>query len=245
MGRRASGKRVGVSALSVLGIVAAPILVIPVGAAVGLWRPPRPGVASTIQHLAAGLLIGAVSLELLAPVSHGSPWAAVLGVASGLLVVLVIDAVSAKIGGERQSGGLGLAAVVAVDLTIDGFLLGVAAATDMRLGLLLAIGLVIEDFFTTLSLIISLNGVTDRRKTIWITAGITVAMAVGAVAGLLVSSFLGQFGYHVVLAFGAVALLFLILEELLREAHRVKETTWATTSLFAGLLGFLLLHMLL
>jgi zinc transporter ZupT len=43
----------------------------------------------------------------------------------------------------------------------------------------------------------------------------------------------------------AVALLFLIIEELLREAHRVKETPWTTTTLFAGLLGFLLLHMLL
>jgi ZIP family zinc transporter len=198
-----------------------------------------------VQHLAAGLLIGAVALELLAPVSRGSPLAAVIGVAAGLLVVLVLDAVSVKLSGGEQSGGVGLAIVVAVDLTIDGFLLGVAAVEDLRLAFLLAIGLLVEDFFTTLSLIVSLRKAVARKKAIWITAGITVAMSVGAVAGLLVSTALGQFGYHVVLAFGAVALLFLIIEELLREAHRVKETTWTTTTLFAGLLGFLLLHMLL
>ena len=233
------------AALQLFGIVAAPVLAIPLGAAVGLWRPPRPQFASVVQHLAAGLLIGAVALELLAPVSHGSPWAAVLGVAAGLLVVLILDAVSLKLSGGNESGGMGLAIVVGVDLTIDGFLLGVAASEDLRLALLLAVGLLVEDFFTTLSLIISLRQSESRKKAIWITAAITAAMSVGVAAGLLAARALGQFGYHVVLAFGAVALLFLIIEELLREAHKVKETPWTTTTLFAGLLGFLLLHMLI
>ncbi|MGK5448198.1 hypothetical protein [Streptomyces radiopugnans] len=230
--------------LKLLGVIAAPVLFIPVGAAVGLWRPPRPRVASVIQHFAAGLLIGAVALELLAPVSHGTKAAAAVGVGAGLAAVLVLDAVSEKLGGGRQSGGLGLAAVVGVDLTVDGFLLGVAASEDLRLGLLLAVGLLPEDFFVTLSLVISLQGVVGRRRIWWVTGGITTAMAVGAAAGVAVSPVLGQFGYHAVLAFGAVALLFLILEELMREAHKVRETPWATTTLFTGLLGFLLLHML-
>ncbi|MGK5643512.1 hypothetical protein ACSNOK_35575, partial [Streptomyces sp. URMC 126] len=71
-----------------------------------------------IQHFAAGLLIGAVALELLAPVSHGTKAAAAVGVGAGLAAVLVLDAVSEKLGGGRQSGGLGLAAVVGVDLTV-------------------------------------------------------------------------------------------------------------------------------
>ncbi len=231
--------------LQMSGVVAAPVLAIPLGAATGLWRPPRPRVASLVQHFAAGLLIGAVALELLAPVSHGSPLAAVAGVAGGVLVVLVLDTTSMRLTGGEESGGMGLALVVAVDLTIDGFLLGVAAAQDLRLALLLAIGLMVEDFFTTLSLIIGLHDAASRKTTVWITAGITAAMGVGAGIGLLISPALSRFGYHVVLAFGAVALLFLIVEELLREAHKVKETTWTTTSLFVGLLGFLLLHMLI
>ncbi len=232
--------------LEIIAVVALPVLAIPAGTAFGVWRPPRPWVASLVQHLAAGLLIGAVSLELLAPVSHGSPLAAVFGVGAGLAAMLVLDFVSARVGGgEQQSGGMGMAAVVAVDLTIDGFLLGVAASQDLRLGILLAIGLILEDFFTTLSLVVSLQGSADRRKVLWVTAFITAGMAVGVGLGMLVAPLLTQFAYHVVLAFGAVALLFLILEELMREAHKVRETHWATTTLFGGLLGFLLLHMLL
>ncbi|MFD1829922.1 hypothetical protein ACFSJS_09620 [Streptomyces desertarenae] len=230
--------------LKLVGVVAGPVAFIPVGAAVGLWRPPRPRVASVIQHFAAGLLIGAVALELLAPVSEGTKAAAAVGVGIGLAAVLVLDAVSENLGGGRQSGGPGLAAVVGVDLTVDGFLLGVAASEDLRLGLLLAVGLLLEDFFVTLSLAISLQDVAGRRRIWQITAGITAAMAAGGAVGALLSPFLGEFGYHVVLAFGAVALLFLILEELMREAHKVRETPWATTTLFTGLLGFLLLHML-
>lgn len=232
--------------LEIFAVAAAPVLAIPAGSAFGVWRPPRPRVASLVQHLAAGLLIGAVSLELLAPVSHGSPLAAVLGVGAGLAAMLVLDVISARAGGgEQQSGGMGLAAVVAVDLTIDGFLLGVAASQDLRLGVLLAIGLILEDFVTTLSLVASLQGSTNQRKILWIAAFITVGMAAGVGLGTLVAPVLTQFAYHAVLAFGAVALLFLILEELMREAHKVRETHWATTTLFGGLLGFLLLHMLL
>lgn len=138
---------------------------------------------------------------------------------------------------------MGLAAVVAVDLLIDGFLLGVAAAQDLRLGLLLAIGLTLEDFFVALSLVLSLRESAQRRTILAVSASITLAMSVGIVVGALIGPTLSTFGYHIVLAFGAVALLFLVLEELMREAHKARETLWSITALFGGLLGFLLLHM--
>jgi ZIP family zinc transporter len=47
-----------------------------------------------------------------------------------------------------------------------------------------------------------------------------------------------------VLAFGSAALLFLVTEELLVEAHEVAETTLATTAFFAGFLLFLVLGMM-
>ncbi|MDR7300440.1 ZIP family metal transporter [Haloactinomyces albus] len=234
------------SALMITAVAAGPVLAIPAGAGLAMWRPPRPWQASAVQHLAAGLLIGAVALELLAPVSRGSPWAAVLGVGAGLGAVLLLNALSERLRKRgQQSGGMGLAAVVTADLAIDGILLGVAASQDLRLGWLLAIGLVLEDFFTTLSLTISLLENTGRRKITLIAGGIAAGMVLGVVLGAMLAPVLSRFGYHVVLAFGAVALLFLVLEELMREAHQVEETPWATTTLFVGLLGFVLLHMLL
>jgi ZIP family zinc transporter len=46
-----------------------------------------------------------------------------------------------------------------------------------------------------------------------------------------------------VLAFGAAALMFLVTEELLTEAHEEKETPLLTATFFAGFLAFLILGM--
>jgi len=46
-----------------------------------------------------------------------------------------------------------------------------------------------------------------------------------------------------VLSFGLAALLFLVTEELLTEAHEGPESPWLTSSFFLGFLVFLLLGM--
>ena len=43
------------------------------------------------------------------------------------------------------------------------------------------------------------------------------------------------------LAFGAVAMMYLVTEELLVEAHEVREGLWETTALFVGFLVYLLI----
>ena len=66
----------------------------------------------------------------------------------------------------------------------------------------------------------------------------------GAVVGLLL---LSQLSIHIlvgVIAFGAAALLFLVTEELLVEAHEEPETPALTATFFAGFLLFLLLGMM-
>lgn len=67
-----------------------------------------------------------------------------------------------------------------------------------------------------------------------------LAFPTGTVAGVLVEGA----AYTVVLAFAAVASLFLVLEGLLREAHEVAETAWTTSMMFGGLRAFLLLETL-
>jgi ZIP family zinc transporter len=232
-----------VAALATVATIGIPVPAIPAGEFVAMRWAPGPRLTSGVQHFAAGLLIGVVALELLDPVVDGAPVPVILGVAAGTVAMLTVDIVSARITG-RESGGTGLAVVVAIDLAIDGFLLGVAAGKDPRLGILLAAGLAVEDFFTTMSLAVSLKGIEECGRIRWIVTGVAAAMVAGGAAGWLVSSVVGRFGYHLVLAFGAVAVLFLVFEELMREAHKVRDTPGTTAVLFAGLLGFLLLHML-
>ena len=70
-----------------------------------------------------------------------------------------------------------------------------------------------------------------------------------ALIGILIGSSLlsGRtgFGLEVVLSFGAAALLYLVTEELLTEAHEVPETPWLTAMFFVGFLSLFLLEMLI
>ena len=51
-------------------------------------------------------------------------------------------------------------------------------------------------------------------------------------------------GFTVLLGIGTVALLYLVTEELLVEAHEVPETSWAISAFFLGFLLFLVIEML-
>jgi len=66
---------------------------------------------------------------------------------------------------------------------------------------------------------------------------------VGAVLGITMLSSLSQERLEMVLSFGLSALLFLVTEELLTEAHEEKETAVQTVCFFAGFLMFLLIGM--
>lgn len=50
---------------------------------------------------------------------------------------------------------------------------------------------------------------------------------------------------EIVLSFGLSALLFIVTEELLKEAHEEKETVWYTSAFFVGFLLFLILGMII
>lgn len=71
-------------------------------------------------------------------------------------------------------------------------------------------------------------------------AGVAVMLPVGAVLGIGPVASLPVTPFAAVLAFATVALLYLVTEELLAEAHEVRDTPLATATLLLGLLGILL-----
>ncbi|WP_438501893.1 hypothetical protein, partial [Acinetobacter baumannii] len=101
-----------------------------VGAAAAVWRKPSPTFAGAIQHFAAGVVFAAAAGELLPDIKHRqSAWAVILGGAAGIVLMLLIKRL-----GERTKGTSGLIVMVAVDIFIDGLVLGIGFAAGAKQG---------------------------------------------------------------------------------------------------------------
>lgn len=228
-------------------ILIPPIAVI-VGGTIAAYRIPGQQLRSIIQHFAAGIVFAAVSVELLPDVKHERAALPVLiGFSLGVLVMLIIRKVSGKI--EKEAGGKpkpsGLMVVVGIDILIDGLLIGIGFSVGAQQGLLLTFALTMEILFLGLSVAAALGRAgVNRRNVIFASAGLAVLFLLGAVSGITIFSTLTGSVFTAVLAFGLAALLYLVTEELLIEAHEVPDTLLSTTIFFVGFLTLLIISII-
>ena len=202
-----------------------PAVAVMLGAAVAVWRRPSPAFGSAIQHFAAGVVFAAAAGELLPDIKHRqSAWAVILGGAVGIVLMLLIKHL-----GETSKGTLGLVVMVAIDIFIDGLVLGIGFAAGAKQGFLLTVALTIEVLFLGLSLTGELSETIRKpAKVLAVVAGLAVLLPIGAAIGIPVSH-LPNFWIAAFFSFGLVALLYLVTEELLVEAHAGPEKPWVTS----------------
>jgi ZIP family zinc transporter len=205
-----------------------------IGAAVVTLRyPPGPGLLGACQHLAAGVVTAAVAVELLpAMLDAGSLIAATFGYLLGLAAVLLL---------RRFAARAGTVAPIAIDLFVDGLLLAIGFAAGQLGGMILLLGLTLETISLGLVTAPSLarSGMAPHRI-----LGIVIALGAAILIGALAGSVLPTGSTAVlslVLGFGISALLYLVVEELLSEAHEVEDTGLATAMFFLGFLVPLIL----
>ncbi|HEU4601672.1 MAG TPA: transporter [Steroidobacteraceae bacterium] len=211
-----------------------------------VWRKPGPQLTSAIQHLAAGIVFAAAALELLPKERHEAAIPVALGFSLGLGLMIAIRYVSRRFE-ERESGAaipLGLLVVTGVDLLIDGIVLGIGFAAGERTGVLLGVALTLEVLFVSLAVSSAMGDARVGRVAAALApAGLALMLTLGAGVSRYLFSDLSPFAFAILLGIGLVALLYLVTEELLVEAHEVEETVWTTSAFFAGFLLFLLLEM--
>lgn len=220
---------------------------IPVGAAVcgSAWaarRPPGAKVRSAIQHFAAGLVFAVAAAELVPDLKEDHRTAAVIaGFAIGVAVMLSIE-VAAKRFGRGSSSMAPTLVVTGVDLLVDGLLLGIAFSDGGAVGPLLTLALTMEmlGLGVAVSLVLIDAGYRPVR-TVATTFGVSCCVLVGGVLGASTLSNLGADALSVVLAFATAALLYLVTEELLTEAHETEDTPLLTATFFVGFLLVLVL----
>ena len=249
------------TALSTVALSALiPVGTAALGALVATVRPPGPAVRSGIQHFAAGVVFSVVAVELLPdvvrvhdPVEIG--WTFAAGVGLMLTIQRLGKRASADEGEVPHAPNGGHAAVAAgprvaqlvgvgVDVLIDGLLVGIAFAAGGAQGLLLTLALSLELLSLGLALAAPLAAAgVGRLRTVLVPTAVACLLPVGAVLGETVLRGASAHTLAGVLAFGSAALLYLVTEELLVEAHEGPDTTTATAMFFAGFLLFLLLGM--
>ncbi len=224
------------------------------GGALAAWCKPGKAVRSYIQHLAAGIVFAVVGVEILPDVMHrGNPFAVACGFAVGVAVMLAIRALSRRAESSDKSGpGMPwpLIGAVSVDIFVDGMLVGVGFALGDRQGLLLTIALTGCAVSLGLATAVSVlrPGITPWRA-LMVTSTIAVLPVAGAALGALIAVLLSGKWLVGILAFTCAALLYLIAEELLVEAHESqrpkRESVFTTAVFFAGFLAILLVDMLM
>ena len=214
------------------------------GVVASFWTP-SPAARSYIQHFAAGIVLATVIGELLSDVVSRQVHvpAVVVGFALGLFLMLGIKLVSHAGGGH--GGGASLIATAAVDTLVDGFVIGLGFVVGGGTGALLAVALAIELFFLGLSASASVgeSGRSGRWK-LAVGVGLGVLVVIGSVAGVLLLGGASAAVVTAVLAFGSIALLYLVTEELLVGVRNVPETPWHTLVLFTGFILVFVIEML-
>ncbi len=227
-----------------------PVAAMAIGALTATVYPPGKRVRSAIQHLAAGVIFSVVGVELLPDIMaiHGDILETAGGFALGVVTMLLLERVTGGHEHAREGaakGAVSMLVPVGVDLLLNGFLVGIAFAVGAAEGTLLSLALAFETLSLGLALTIRLRrSGASQAASVWVPIALTAATLLGGTAlGATILAGTSPAIMVTVLAFGAAALLFLVTEELLVEAHEVGETPWATAMFFAGFLFLLVLAM--
>lgn len=233
----------------ILGLTLIPVFATVLGGAIATFRTPSEKLRSLVQHFAAGVVLAVVAGELLPEMTkEHRPVGVVIGFVLGVALMLGVKAVTERIEGRSGSSGnskAGLLTAVGIDVFLDGLLIGVGFAAGERVGTLLVIALTLELLFLGLSVAASLaEAKFPRSRNILTVTGLAGMVVVGAWLGGSLLGGLSGLSLEIVLSFGAAALMYLVVEELLTEAHEVQETPLITASFFAGFVALYLLELM-
>lgn len=215
-----------------------PVIAVLLGSIFAVWRRPGPKLVSAVQHMAAGVVFAAAAAEILPQVKHGqSLWATFIGGTLGVVVMLSLKSLEG-----RWKGPVGMLSAIGIDIFIDGLVLGLAFLAGEKAGVLLTIALTLEVLFLGLTVTSELGEtIRSRRQIVAISVGLALLLPLGTIAATPVA-LLSTPVITAFLAFGLVALLYLVTEELLVEAHEQTDSPLITAMFFVGFLALLLIE---
>ena len=234
-----------------------PAFALVVGMSISLFKRPSAQFFSVVQHFAAGIVLAAAVIEVLPIVVDAHErLTTYLGFGLGVLLLMAIkmmtpvDSGYAHLQLEQKKNQLSISNIksvsfitaLALDLLINGLLLGIAFIVSERGGILVAIGVSFEVFFLGLMLVVLLYPRFTHAKIFVLSLGLFLVVLMGACLGAYFSSVLTGALFIGWLAFGVAALLYSVVEKVLAEAHAKVGTRLDTAVFFLGFFIVLILE---
>ena len=227
-----------------------PVVTTIAGGIIAAFRSPGESIRISVQHFAAGVVFAAVGVELLPQLVHNLEIIPLVsGFSLGVALMLAVRSWTRKLekgrsgSGEKGTGGLFIAS--AVDVFIDGLLVGISFEVGLREGIIITIALTIELLFLAISVASSMaEKNADKPRIIISSAVLALLVLTGAVIGSTFLRGISGGGLEGMIAFATAALLYLVTEELLVEAHEGRDSTFSITMFFVGFLSILILESL-
>ena len=226
------------------GAVAAALALI-LGAALAGFRTPSPTLRSTIGHGASGVVFGVVAAELVPEILEtGQPLALSLGFILGASLMMAVEGISERV--FKSRGNTGFLLATGLDVAVDGVLIGFAFAIGTSVGGLLVLAFTLE--LLALGLAVGgrsgkLNREAGIGAVLRTACGLALPVIPAAAAGYLLLASAGEGLRQGLMGFAVAVMLYLVTEELLKEAHQTKEKPIATAAFFGGFLVLVLLEL--
>lgn len=207
---------------------------------------------SLALHLAAGIVLAVVGLELMPEaLSADLPWIPILAFIGGGVFFMGIERllgfIRARMGaGKETAGPLAIFSGVSLDLFSDGVMIGTATILNPSLGLLLALGQVPADLPEGFAAVASLKRAGIRRRTrVLMAFSFTLPILLGATLGYFALRDAPEIVTLSVLALTGGALMSVVVEEMMEEAHGGETSSLGPVFLTAGFALFALISVYL
>ncbi len=227
--------------VTVLGFAALPAAGNLLGAALAEIFPVSGRILSLALHLAAGIVLAVVGLEIMPKaLDVGAPWAPLLAFVAGGGVFVALDRVVGSVGvrlgvSEERGGALAVFGGVSIDVFSDGVMIGTGTVLNPALGLLLALGQVPADVPEGFAAVATLRDAgVSRKRRLLMAVGFAVPVLLGAAVGFLALRNAPEVLTLSVLALTGGALVAVVVEEMVTEAHAGDTSGLGPVFLTAG-----------
>jgi zinc transporter, ZIP family len=224
-------------------LLAMPAVVMLLGGALTFFWHPSKTFIGLVQHLAAGIILAALMIEVFPEMRRGdiAQSSLILSFVAGVLFMYGVKLLGDHL--ERRNAAriaekqfnYGMIMTVFIDAALDGLTIGAGFAAGQKVGFALALGLSVEMLFLAMSLI---SETIKGARIMILSACFSLTIFVCAALGYHFLSTAPAGAIAIALAFSAAALIYLVTDELLIEAHVHEEKSWAMLVLFGGFVLF-------